>query len=270
MSITWQETRESPRIAKDGMDRQYVGYGSSSPSDAYYSLAAFAPVLDGWFVRRKIEVQPHEESTEIWDGKVSYTPSQNQNNSLLPPSFRFSTAGGKSKMLCSYSVVGAYGFGANVNDYGGLIGFKKDGTVEGVEVDMPGFSWQETWQFTPSQLTWYYAKTIRNLSACVNTAVFRGFDPGEVLFLYAEGGSQQNPDDHRDVTFHFASNPNMTGLSVGSITGIAKGGWEYLDIEYNTTEVGSGTEKRKVQKPSRAYVHRVFRQANLSLLGIGG
>ena len=122
---------------------------------------------------------------------------------------------------------------------------------------------------TPQQLTWQYAKKVRDISATTNKAKFRAFAPGEVLFLYAEGGSQGNNEDYREVTFHFASNPNETGLSVGSLTGIAKRGWEYLDIKYETQVIGTGATQRKVQRPVRVYVHRVFREANHNQLGIG-
>jgi hypothetical protein len=278
MPVTWQETRETPKLSGRSIERKYVGWGTSSVVEARYELLQQTPAIDGYFLRKDATVEPHDDATDIWAGTVIYEIGKLQSpGNLLPPTFRFSTSGGKSKMLCSYEVVGAYGAGADPADYGGLIGVKDDGSAEGVEVEVPGFSWQETWRFKPSQLTWWYAKTVRNISATTNMQYFRGFDRGEVLFLFAEGGSQAtqsqgsgDESDYREVTFHFASSPNVTDLRVGGLTGIAKGGWEYLDIKYQTVMKNEGTANAfKAQVPVRVYVHRVFRESNFNLLGIG-
>jgi hypothetical protein len=270
MSVTWQESSESPKLSGKSLERHYLGWGTSDPDTARYELLLQSPTIDGYLLRKDAEVEPHDDSDTIWKGTVTYEPAnQSQGGGLLPPTFRFSTSGGKTKIMSSYQVVGAYGEGAAAGDYGLLIGVKDDGSVEGVEVEVPGFSWQETWRFTPQQLTWTYAKKVRDLSATTNRAVFRGFSPGEVLFLYADGGSQGQNEDYREVTFHFASHPNETGLVVGDIAGIAKKGWEYLDIKYETAVIGEGATQRKVQRPVRVYVHRVFREGNHNWLGIG-
>jgi len=48
-----------------------------------------------------------------------------------------------------------------------------------------------------------------------------------VLFLGATGSERgEGPDDDWEITFRFAANPNQTGLSVGSISGISKKGWK--------------------------------------------
>jgi hypothetical protein len=69
-----------------------------------------------------------------------------------------------------------------------------------------------------------------------------------------------------EITFRFAASPNQTGLSVGSITGINKKGWEYLWVRYADAEdTGSGAI---IKKPIAAYVERVYDDANFGALGI--
>jgi hypothetical protein len=266
MPVTIEETRDSPRLRGKGLQRRYVVSGTDSAETARLALLSGTPTIDGYLVREDAEVEPLDGALDLWDGKVTWgPPAEDQGGNALPPTFRFSTSGGKAKMLASYEVVGAYGTGVSVDDYGGLIGAKDDGTVEGVDVDAPGFSWQETWYPALSRLTWPYALKVRNLSACTNTGKFRAFAAGEVLFLYCEGGKKD--EESGELTFHFASNPNATGLSVGGITGIAKRGWEYLEVKSRPELIGGGT--RRVMRPYAVYVHRVFRSGNFQFLGIG-
>lgn len=270
MPITWEETRDSPKRKGKSLERRYAGWGTSIDEEARTALLAASPVLDGYLVRQDVEVEPLDGHTEMWSGTVTYgPPTESEGGSGLPPTFKFSTSGGKAKMTCSYEVTGAYGAeGETVakDDYGGLIGAKEDGSVEGVEVETPGFSWQETWYPELSKLTWSYALKVRNLSACTNKQKFRAFAAGEVLFLYCEGGKKDK--ERGELTFHFASNPNVKNLSVGTITGIQKKGWEYLEVKSRPT-VLEGPPRRTVLRPYAVYTHRVFNEGNFSLLGIG-
>jgi len=70
-----------------------------------------------------------------------------------------------------------------------------------------------------------------------------------------------------EITFRFAASLNRTGISVGSITGIAKKGWEYLWVRYADVEdAGSNT---LVKQPVAAYVEQVYEYGNFAALGIG-
>jgi hypothetical protein len=272
MPITWEETRDSPKINGTSIERRYAGWGTSDKWAARTALLAEAPLLDGYLVRQDgdVQLEPLDGHTEIWSGTVTYSPpSDSDDASLLPPTFKFSTSGGKAKMTSSYQVTGAWGAAGEtvaVDDYGGLIGAKDDGSVEGVEVEVPGFTWQETWYPPLENLTWAYALKVRNLSACTNKQKFRAFLPGEVLFLYCEGGKKD--EETGELTFHFASNPNVRGLTVGAITGIDKRGWEYLEIKSRPHTI-EGPPKRTVVRPYAAYTHRVFNEGFFSALGIG-
>lgn len=101
------------------------------------------------------------------------------------------------------------------------------------------------------------------LTGRVNHAPFKGFAAGEVLFLGASG-SQRGQEDW-EVTFSFAASPNVTGLAVGQITGIAKKGWEYLWVRYEDA-VDAHT---LVKQPAAAYVEQVYPYGDFALLGIG-
>ncbi len=59
-------------------------------------------------------------------------------------------------------------------------------------------------------MTGAYKSTLFFLTACVNSDGFKGFAPGEVLFLGASG-TQRGQEDW-EITFKFAASPNATGL----------------------------------------------------------
>jgi hypothetical protein len=52
---------------------------------------------------------------------------------------------------------------------------------------------------------------------------------------------------------------------VGSITGIAKSGWDYLWVRYADAE----DQKVLVKQPIAVYVERVYESGNFAGLGIG-
>jgi len=79
-------------------------------------------------------------------------------------------------------------------------------------------------------------------------------------------GSQRG-DGAWEITFRFAASPNVTGLTIGSITGIAKKGWEYLWVQYQDAE-DTGA-KCIVKRPAFVHVERVYDAGNYAGLGIG-
>ena len=70
-----------------------------------------------------------------------------------------------------------------------------------------------------------------------------------------------------EITYRFAASPNVSGLVVGSITGINKKGWEYLWVRY--AEVEDEDAQVLVNRPVAAYVERVYDTGNFAALGIG-
>ena len=105
--------------------------------------------------------------------------------------------------------------------------------------------------------------TLFYLTGKVNAAAFKGLSAGECLFLGATG-SKRGVEDW-EITYRFAGSQNRTGISVGSIIGISKRGWDYLWVRYADVEDGN----ELVKQPVAAYVERVYDEGNFSALGIG-
>ena len=114
-------------------------------------------------------------------------------------------------------------------------------------------------------MTGGYKLALFNLTGKVNASGFKGFAKGEVLFLGASG-SKRGLDDW-EITFRFAASPNVAGLSLGSIGGIAKEGWQYLWVRFIDDE--DPTAKALIKRPVAAYVEQVYPYGNFANLGIG-
>ena len=208
--------------------------------------------------RRWTRIEEHINET-TWRVQSHYEPY-----TRTPPSdtFTFSTRGGNQHITSSLEVVGAYApptkTAPTIN---GAIGW--DGLrVCGVDIEVPIFNFTETHVKNSTDVDQAYKLAVHALTAHVNDDTFRGFDIGEVFFRGADGSQREGGD--WSITYEFSASPNLAGLEVGSITGIAKGGWQFLDVRY----VSGLSQSCEVPVPLAAYVHRLFYSGNFDDLEI--
>lgn len=172
----------------------------------------------------------------------------------------------------------------------GAIGVDGD-RVQGVDVVVPSFQWTETYDVPSSYVTETYIRSLAKITGTVNNARFRGFPPGEVLFVGSTGSQEwdsEKGDGPWQLSFKFVQNPNagpafpgaapetlpvgvaansdtLPPLTVGGITGIRKEGHEYLWVRYDTAVDSSVL----IKSPRAVYVNAVYRKESFSQLGIG-
>lgn len=143
-----------------------------------------------------------------------------------------------------------------------------DTGVAGVDIVVPAFCWTETYDVPHSYVNDAYFRAVANLTGTVNKSSFRGFPEGEVLFM-GGSGSQESDTNRGDgpwtLSYKFVQSPNVTGQTIGSITGIEKKGHEYLWVRYEDDVSGNNLIKR----PRYVYVNKVYRDGDFSLLGLG-
>jgi hypothetical protein len=180
--------------------------------------------------------------------------------------FAFDTGGGTQHITQSLQTIGRYGPSASA-ELGGAIGY--DGqNVAGVDITIPIYQFSETHYLAPGVVTQGYKLTLMALTGAVNSAPFRGFQAGEVLFMGASGTRRGvDPDDRWEIAYKFAASPNQSNLAVGSITGIQKRGWDYLWVQYGDDV--DATAKVLIKKPIAVYVEQVYAFASFAGLGIG-
>jgi hypothetical protein len=209
-------------------------------------------------IRDSLTVQP--VGNDLWEGIVRYAVGPQTDDSV----FAFDTGGGTQHITQSLATARYAPAGKTAPDFQGAIGVTAD-SVEGVDITVPVYQFSETHYFANELITPAYKLALFALTGKVNNAAFRGLAAGECLFLGAAGSKRGFGD--WEITYRFAGSPNVTGLVIGEITGIAKKGWEYLWVRYADAE--DTAAKALIKKPIAVYVEQVYPLAAFSALNIG-
>ena len=176
----------------------------------------------------------------------------------------FDTTGGTQHITQAYSETR---FGTNAPDQKKAIGVDSNG-VNGVDIVVPQLQWQETYDVPNVYVTSEWIRGVSGVTGTTNNASFRGFEAGEVLFLGCSGSQEWDDEKGRgpwSLSFRFVASKNVTGETVGDITGVDKKGHEYLWVRYEESE----SQNVLIKKPKAVYVNKVYREGNFSSLGIG-
>ena len=240
----------------------YVVKGTDNELLAIQSVRSNAPTTHEGLERGEISIEPIGPTQ--WEATVQYSPPGAELEEG-ESSYSFNTGGETQHITHSKSTVGSYApADETAPDYDGAIGATKD-NVEGVDITVPVYRFSETHIKGDSDVTNAYKGKLFSLTGKTNSGAFKGFAAGEVLFLGASGSRRTKGD--WEISFEFAASPNKTGLSVGSITDIAKKGWEYLWIRYED-EVDA-TANALVKRPVAVYVEQVYDEGDFGDLAIG-
>lgn len=272
MTIRMWEKFKSRSGNGESVELGYVVQGTDNDLEVRLHVAGNTPQIYNLNLRRgEISIAPI--GIELWEATVPYErPDKKQNkprDAGSQPKFSFDTTGGRQNVKHSEKTVdiaaadGGEGFSFDPDrstskppeDFKGLIGVNGD-EVEGVDLVVPTFRFQEThyYPFIPFE----YAQRLYRLTGRVNKDRFRDFDPGEVLFLGAQGGQERGKP--AEITFFFDCSPNVTNLTIGDITVKEKAGWDYLWVHWH--DVLDDEAFAIVKRPKAAYVEQVYPRAN--------
>lgn len=273
MSVTVEEkfrSRRGRRSVENGnasSERVYFIRGTLERDEAHDALDAAVPATDDGLALRDTDVD--EIGGGAWLGKAIYGNFQ---GAPPPPpeegqsTFSFDTTGGTEHITQSLATIAGEGVGmAAIPDFGGGIGVTRDG-VQGADIVAPVYRFSETHWFNPAAIDGAYKAKVFALTGQTNDASFRGFAAGEVLFLGASGSTRGGPNGTLfEITFTFAASPNVTGITLGPLNAIDKGGWHLLWVLYEHVEDAG----MLAQQPKAVYVERVYEAGDFSELGIG-
>ena len=236
----------------------YVAMGCADEIEVKTLAINQSPAGYNAMVRSAVEITERINS-DTWKVVVRFALPDNTKNNPDAPLFTFDSTGGSQHITQSIATVNKYG--TNPADRQGAIGYDRE-NVAGMDKTVPVWNWQETRYLTDAQLNCpaYYA-----LTGCVNSDNFEGYQPGEVLFLGASG-SRRGETGKWEVTFKFAYSPNVQALTIGSIGGIAKKGWEYLWVRY--ADDVDAAAKVRIKIPDAVYIEQIYDYAPFSILGL--
>ena len=287
MPITVEEKYDS-RQSTTGNNAQvtltYIASGSDDDLAIKSAVKNFAPETYDGLPMQSVQIEPISE--EYWDASVRYADASSASSTSggggpEPGSgeytYSFDTMGGTQHITQSLDTVGSYADSSipSAPDFHGAIGVSNtngNAEVQGVDITVPIYNFSETHYLTVEQVTPEYKGTLFQLTGKVNSGGFRGLAAGECLFLGASGtlhGTETDTETTGDweITYRFAASPNKTGITIGSISGITKKGWEYLWVRY--ADVEDMNAMAMVKRPVAAYVEQVYESADFSLLDIG-
>lgn len=268
----WESGRATSGM-ESTRELKYVVLDASTELDALSLAASTAPAtLAGFGVNRILRrktISANPLGAGVWDVVVPYEGADNNQDQDSQRSF--DTGGGTAHITQSLDTVGTYERvvipmlpGILAPDFKGAIGVNGD-SVDGVDITVPVLNFTETLRIPNEDMTREYQLSLFALTGTVNNAAFKGFAAGEVLFLGASGAIRGI--EEWEIAFKFAASPNAEDIPVGDITVDSKKGWEYLWIRYEDDV--DDDAKRLVKRPVAAYVEKVYRDGDFSLLGIG-
>ncbi|AMV29285.1 hypothetical protein VT84_33125 [Gemmata sp. SH-PL17] len=267
--------------------------GESQATIYLYVLAGTFPYYDG-FVRNDLKLTPNGAS-HMWKAEVNYgttgvgggdQPLGGEASDGAPPpppeaptapdialtgGYSFSIRARKQTLLYSLQTVGSWNRGGGIApNFKQAISPDTDGKIAGVEwPPEPTSVLRRT--FARAKVTQGYLATLFNLAGRTNNAPFYGWDIEDVLFLSAEG--QYTQGEGWTITCEFGVNEHEEGiviipdeLPIVSET-ISKRGWHYLWVLFRERQ--DPVTKVSVGVPSAAYVEKVIRPVDFSLIEMG-
>ncbi|NBT36224.1 MAG: hypothetical protein EBT03_11950, partial [Betaproteobacteria bacterium] len=262
MPLTWVEDNASRsativrlgRKAASSYSKSYKVFGTTDDTEVHAEANGYITgTLAYWQYPGQPNVQLRAESYSVsylgdnaWQVTISYEKQGADDDDQRDPLKRarsFDTSGGTQHITQAESGTASSGvatdtperrYGTNAPDMKGAIGVDGN-SVNGVDIVVPALTWTESYDVPHSYVTSNWIKGVAALTGSVNNAAFRGFAAYEVLFMGASGS--QEWDDERgngpwSLQFKFVASPNVTGKTIGDVTGIEKKGHEYLWVRY--------------------------------------
>jgi hypothetical protein len=298
MALTWVEDGESrsATIHRLGvkstatMTRSYKVFGTKDDGELHADCNTRISTLLPYWTYPGTTVSLRAESysvsylgDEAWQVTINYEKVGADDPEKPDPIKRsrsFDTSGG-TQHITQCQTIGSGAsldfekrFPAGAVNMSGAIGVDGD-SVAGIDIVVPQLTWTENYDVPSTYVTSAYIKGVASLTGTVNNATFRTFAAGEVLFMGCSGSHEwdsEKGDGPWSLSYKFVASPNagagqtMPPLTIGTISGINKGGHEYLWVRYES-DVGGG--EVLLQHPKAVYVNKVYREDNFSNLGIG-
>ena len=180
----------------------------------------------------------------------------------------FDCGGGTKHMTHAISQSRVYG--GSGDDAGGGIGWngKSGSEAEFSGVDVPCADMRESYTKTISRskaTSTSYKKRVAELVGKVNSASFKGWAAGEVMFLGCSYSTPSRGAKKVTVTYNFRIMPNESGCKVAGKSCGSKKGFEYL---WARSETVQGSDGKPAVEVKSIYKSVVCESGNFSALGL--
>ena len=185
------------------------------------------------------------------------------------PTVSFNCGGGTRHVTTAIKQTMARKSNAPVVDIGNGINWNGQygDNSEFAGVDVPSADLQETYTkvMKISSLTTAFRRKVAGLVGCVNSNTFKGWEPGEVMFLGCSFSGVDRARESVTVSFNFSIKPNEKNVKLGNIPLGDVAGWDYVwTLKPKTT----WSNKSVTTELQYAFVAQVAPRKNFSALGL--
>ena len=238
-------------VAGGKLSVPFVVSGAHSENTCMNIALASSAVYRSGLWRQNVTAS--HDGNGVWKGKIHYGMIQ---RAVGKWNLSFDTSGGTLHVTHNKAMRAKYGTAARDTRAIGL----NDGQLDGCDIIIPALKLTWTFRHEAGVISLGRIKTLASFTGYVNNNAWMSFEPNEMLFLGATGS--EGNDTETSVAYSFAASANVTGLTIGSISGIAKKGHDYLDVKWIDGE-DTGVD---IKTASAVYTHRVYDEANFSTL----
>jgi len=251
-------SRKTATGSSKGSTVEYIIQGTDDDIAALEELLSACP--DTWNEVPRSGRSVEQIADKIWIGTVTYGYGSKNTEDI---EYNFDTGGGTQKITQTISPLTVRSYGTQPPDFKGAINVD-DNSVNGIDIIDRIINFSQTRQVSLDLINDGFKSAIFTLVSKVNNAPWHGFAAGEVLFMGASGSRHSRTGDV-ELTYKFAASPNKSNITIGSISGIEKKGWEYLWVRYEK----STDQNCLIQIPRAVYVHQVYEMGSFTALGLG-
>lgn len=255
--FTFDETPDSRQASAEDYLLIYKAVNENDDAIVYnYAINATPSVVyrpTGAMYRQDIRVTPDGWNQYIVE--VSYSLLSATPFNVGTFAFSFDTTGATINIKAAKEHIASF---PDAGPHGGAIGVKDDGEVEGADIIVPALKLTYTYKHPQGVVTEAYARLLASVTGMTNSVAFHGFEAGELLFAGANGSDGTNAE--AELGYQFIGSANASGLTIGDISSIVKGGHNYAWVEFQDAVVSG----KAARKPKRVNIERVYDSFNFA------
>ncbi len=250
-----------------------IRYFVTDPTDKISAMQAVfndAPESYGELAKSGVRFESYDdegnmEISALYANDGSVPVDDDDENSK--PVLSFDCSGGTKHLTHAISQTKAYPSGDD--DAGGAIGWngKHGSQMEISGIDVPTGQVRETYTKTMrmSKITTVKKRAWNSLVGKVNNSTFKGWSPGEVMFLGCSFSGSENSSTRITVQFNFSVQMNEDDAKVNGISCGAKKGFQAIWAMPDTKKNDDG---KPVANVKGVYISTVCETASFGILGL--
>ena len=264
------ETWSKKTGACSSAEVKYLVLGATSKDTAVQAVLTGAPTTYGGLPLKEVRVDSYEngnlEAAAVYAEEESSSGGDEDDGEEATESF---DCGGGTKHM-THAISQSRVYGGSGDDAGGGIGWngKSGSEAEFSGVDVPCADMRESYTKTISRskaTSTSYKKRVAELVGKVNSASFKGWAAGEVMFLGCSYSTPSRGAKKVTVTYNFRIMPNESGCKVAGKSCGSKKGFEYL---WARSETVQGSDGKPAVEVKSIYKSVVCESGNFSALGL--